>query len=292
MNHDQLSIVANGNTSTSEMKKTDSGIGRVGITSDTDDVIALLQRTACGIEEKNKMLGDVAHDLRGLLTIIKGYTEMLMQEGMVTNTSLQKEVYCKILRSCTMMAELIDNCLDISRIESGQLVVEKQDVDLTVHLKECVAPFTIKAQSKSMDLTIDMDESLPHLRLDPLCLSRIIGNLISNAIKFSHPNSTIAFTARARRDYVEIEVRDHGQGVPQEEIPLIFEPYRKGSARPTGGERATGLGLAIVKKLAEANGWQISLVSEVGKGSTFGIRLPWPCNTAIAEPPTFAPVLA
>jgi len=101
-----------------------------------------------------------------------------------------------------------------------------------------------------------------------------LNNLISNAIKYSHPNTMIRIEVLKEKDFVVTKVIDQGQGIPENELPHVFKPFQKASTKPTAGEKSTGLGLAIVKKIVEGHQGIIGVESEVGKGSNFFFRLP------------------
>ncbi|MBU4444596.1 ATP-binding protein, partial [bacterium] len=105
-------------------------------------------------------------------------------------------------------------------------------------------------------------------------IMQVLDNLVTNAIKFSYPNTTVTISARKINDNVEISVADQGQGIPEGEISKIFKEFSKTSVRPTAGEKSTGLGLAIARKIIEAHQGTISVASKVGKGTTFMIDMP------------------
>jgi signal transduction histidine kinase len=110
--------------------------------------------------------------------------------------------------------------------------------------------------------------------LDRNKIEQVLNNLISNAIKYSYPNTTIRIEVLRQGDFVVTKVIDQGQGIPADELPHVFKPFQKASTKPTAGEKSTGLGLAIVKKIIEGHQGEIGVESEVGKGSTFFFRLP------------------
>jgi len=226
------------------------------------------------LDERNRVVGDVAHDLRGLLAVVKGYAE-LMREQAADRGETMDETFCrKILRACTLMSDLVENCLDLSRIEAGHLQLAWRQLNLASFIEESVAGHAFRARAKEITLEVCFETALPLLWSDPLCLERILANLIGNAIKFSPPRSTVRIAARVIGGWVEVEVQDQGPGLAIEDAPALFEAYHRGEARPTGGEKTTGLGLAIVKQLVAAHGGQIRVCSSPGAGASFCVSLP------------------
>jgi len=177
-------------------------------------------------------------------------------------------------KACETMLALIDDLLDVSAIESGKLELKLREVDLAEFLRESHASNSLLAKSKSIELALEMPPILPPVALDPDRVNQILNNLVSNAIKFSRPNTAITLGVRVSKHSVEIGISDRGPGISEEEIPRLFTPFVRGSARPTGGEKGVGLGLAIVKRLVEAHGGQIRVESKIGVGSTFKFTLP------------------
>jgi signal transduction histidine kinase len=223
------------------------------------------------VDSRERMPALVAHDLFGIVTIIKGYAELVPT---APSKELQQDYCLRILRACDRMVDMVDRSVELSKQESGLLVMKKRKVELAPFLADCLAAQTIKAQNKGMVLSLEIGAELSTASIDPGCVERVLSNLLENAIKFSHPTSTIKLTARVLADAVEIEVQDDGQGIPEAELATLFDAYQTGSARPTGGERSTGLGLAIVKELVLAHHGTIDVRSEVGHGTTFSVRLP------------------
>jgi len=234
---------------------------------------------AVSTERTGRIPADVAHDLLGMLTVVRGYAELVAAES----SQAVRETYCSsILRSCSKMAALVGDSLDLSRIESGGLVVKTESVRLAPFLRDCLATQNLKATRKGIDLHLKI-AGTPTVWLDPACIERVLDNLLDNAIKYSRRGTTITLGATVGPGCMELDVHDRGQGIPPQEFSVIFEAFKMGTAEPTGGERSSGLGLAIVKKLVEAHHGEIRVRSEVGRGSTFSVRLPLPRAVPPAE---------
>lgn len=225
---------------------------------------------------KNKFLGIAAHDLRNPLAILKGQTELL-RDGIVGPVNdKQKNLLQKMIVVNQHMFVLVNELLDVSAIESGKLDLQKEQVDLEKYLKEVQEANVPLVGRKSMTLSLEVEPNLPPVMLDRDRMNQVMGNLITNAIKFSFPNTTIDIRAKRSGNDVQISITDQGQGIPESDLPKMFTDFSKLSVKSTLGEKSTGLGLAIAKRMVEAHGGHISVQSEVGKGSTFTFTLP--CN--------------
>jgi signal transduction histidine kinase len=235
-------------------------------------------------EEKNTLLGMAAHDLRGPITVILGLVELLQGGFLRDGPRQEQEIFQHIRRTSTNMLNLINNFLDISAIEAGHLIIQPQKLDLQHVLHVTCEANQLLAQAKAITLKLDLPAELPRLWLDPDRLNQIITNLISNAIKFSHRQSTITISAMVATPCLELRVQDQGVGIPAQELPLLFKPFGRGSVQPTEGEKSTGLGLAIVKRMVEGQGGSIRVESEVDQGTTFIVSFPLNLGETTNEP--------
>ncbi len=223
---------------------------------------------------KNKFLGMAAHDLRSPIAVIEGYADLLTDGLMGELDETQKKPIRAIAEYCDKMLALINDLLDVSAIESGHLTLVLQEIDLATFLRENARYNTLLAKAKSIELVLEIPEGLPKVSMDPSRIDQAINNLITNAIKFSKPQSRITLRAISRDQEVVISVTDQGQGIPPSEISKLFHYFGKTNVLPTAGEKSTGLGLAIAKRMVEAHGGKIEVVSQSGKGSTFAFTLP------------------
>ena len=225
-------------------------------------------------ELKNKFLGMAAHDLRSPLGVVTGYLELLMEGDLGDIPEPQLEIMQNMDKSCRSMLLLMNDLLDISTIESGRLELRHETLGLAEYLRECHSSSAVLAHSKSIELDLNLPDDLPAVSMDRHRIDQVIFNLITNAIKFSHPHTVIHLSAVSNGDEVVVAVADQGQGIPEEEIHRIFTEFGRASVRPTEGEKSTGLGLAIAKRIVEAHSGRIWVESEVGSGSTFSFTLP------------------
>jgi signal transduction histidine kinase len=223
-----------------------------------------------GIPSTEELLAEVAHDLRGYLTVIKGYAQLMEAEALC-EPDAQRDASRRINRTCSLMTELLESCLDLEVRRSCALPAEA--IDPVAVLIECVSFHAITARSKSIRLVSRFPE-LPHLALDGSCLRRIVANLLANAIKFTPCGRQVVMSARLSDEGLAISVEDEGPGLAQQEIPAIFARHRRGSARATAGEKGYGLGLAIVRRLVHACNGVVRVRTLAGRGTIFTVILP------------------
>jgi hypothetical protein len=223
---------------------------------------------------KNKFLGIAAHDLRNPITVFKGYLGILLAGILGEVPAEQLDVMKKMDRASDTMLSLINDLLDVASIESGSLELHIENTDIPTYLRDLQESNELLAKAKDIELKLELTEPLPAVDLDQDRVGQVVNNLVTNAIKFSYPATTIRMLARAEGQELHIAVIDEGQGIPNGELPKLFNEFGKTSVRPTAGEKSTGLGLAIVRRMVEAHGGRIWVESTVGKGSTFTFALP------------------
>jgi signal transduction histidine kinase len=225
-------------------------------------------------EEKNRFLGIAAHDLRNPLNAIQMYSEFLLDEAVDALDSEQMEFVSIIHSSSQFMLKLVNDLLDVAKIESGKLQLELVKTDLSEFIERNVSVNTPMAARKKIRLIFRQDTAIPDVMIDPTKINQVLNNLITNAIKFSSPESTVEVALTMSGDDAIVSVKDQGQGIPAEEIDKLFKPFQRTSVRTTGGEDSTGLGLAIVRKIVVGHSGRVWVESKVGEGSTFYVALP------------------
>lgn len=224
--------------------------------------------------QKNEFLGMAAHDLRNPIAVIQNASHVLSSYASENLSEKQKEFLKKIYDTSKFMLELLNSLLDISKIESGKLELEITENNYPEFVTKNVEFNKFFATEKGMSVDSVISDDIPPVDFDRNKIEQVLNNLISNAIKYSHPNTMIRIEVLKEKGFVLTKVIDQGQGIPENELPHVFKPFQKASTKPTGGEKSTGLGLAIVKKIVEGHRGMIGVESEVGKGSTFFFRLP------------------
>lgn len=222
-------------------------------------------------EEKNEFLGIAAHDLKSPLSIIVGYGNELQ----ILEEPTQEEVNFHanyIMHSADRMLNLINNLLDVRAIEEGKVHLEREPCDLKEMMESVHRYYHRVAVKKQIHLRYDI-APLDALA-DQSALYQVIENLVSNAIKYSPPDTTVFIYTSMKNGTVSIAVQDQGPGLSEEDQARLFSKFTRLTPRPTGDEGSNGLGLWIVRRLAEAMDGQVWCESELGKGSTFGVTLP------------------
>lgn len=218
---------------------------------------------------RTDFISTVSHELRTPLTAIKGFAEFLSASWEDTPEQTKVDLVKRIMLAGVRLDSLIQDLLDFSRLERGQLAMRPEQVDLLDLLEEMVSRAEPILEAHRVERRIQ-----PGLTLfaDRTAMIRVLDNLLSNAVKFSPPGSEIVFEARQDRDMVLIEVSDAGIGIDPEEQGKIFDRFYR--VPVSSGRPGTGIGLAIVKEFVEAQGGSISVSSEPGRGSTFAVLVP------------------
>ncbi len=221
-------------------------------------------------EQKNEFLGIAAHDLRNPLGAIHGFSELLEEHL----SDKYKDYASMIVRESSKMLQLLNDLLDISKIEAGKLDLKKTENEYVGLVDNNIKINSFLAQKKKIILVSEFGIKKQVLSIDAGKIEQVLNNLISNAIKFSLPGSVIRVKIFKKDNEIVTQVIDQGQGIPKDEIDILFNPFKKTSVLPTGRESSHGLGLAIVKKVVEGHNGTVSVASELGKGSTFSFSLP------------------
>jgi signal transduction histidine kinase len=224
-------------------------------------------------QEKSDLLGIVAHDLRNPLNAVQGFAEFIVMsrkgdaERMVNDAK-------QIIRAATKMNHLITDLLDLNAIEEGKMKLKMVDVELNTVVASTLSGHQMAAGAKSILLSMQPVIEPISVKTDNRAFTQIVDNLVSNALKFSPPNSYVKVNVKRDNGMACVEVSDQGPGLKPEDHARLFQKFAKLSARPTAGESSTGLGLSIVKKMAEAMGGTVDCRSIYGEGATFTVRLP------------------
>lgn len=224
--------------------------------------------------QKNEFLGIAAHDLRNPLEVILTYSQFLLDEAADSLQPEHLEFVRTIRSSSEFMLRLVEDLLDVTRIESGTLELDLAAVDLGELVERNVALNRVLAEKKGTRIELRCDTEVAPLALDEAKIEQVLNNLIGNAVKYSPPGSTVEVRVADGPEAAEISVRDEGEGLTAEEIERLFHPFQRGRARSTAGEKSTGLGLAIVKRIVEGHRGEVHVESADGGGAVFRVLLP------------------
>ena len=234
---------------------------------------------------KSDFLATVSHELRTPLNSILGFSEVLSSIEALDNK--QRRYVGNIQRSGRMLLEMINDILDLAKMESGKMEIRPAEFKISSLISTQCELARPLAEKKNIDLDCDVPTTLPPLRQDQAKVQQILNNLLSNAIKFTPEGGRINVSAE-RDEYgdLRMKVTDTGIGISPDEQQLVFEKFRQASSVLPDGDAmtreysGTGLGLSIIRELCRLLGGDVSLESELGKGSTFTIRLPWRIDEA------------
>jgi signal transduction histidine kinase len=222
---------------------------------------------------KEEFLGMAAHDLRNPLTGVLNYAEFLVDNPDLSEEQ-RKEFAGAIRQQAQQMILLINDILDISKIEAGKLDIKPAVQRMEGIVDACVPLQRSIAEKKSIRLLTDFASGLPEVQADANRVTQVLNNLLSNAVKFSRAGDAVTIRCVMRDGMVETQVVDTGQGIPEEDLPKLFGKFQQVSTQATAGEVGTGLGLAIVKKIVELHGGRVRVESRWGQGTTFAFTLP------------------
>jgi signal transduction histidine kinase len=224
---------------------------------------------------KNRFLGMAAHDLRNPAGYIESFSSIMLDSMRENLTDEQLEIMSLIYETSSFMHRIVDDLLDISKIEAGVFNLDMERIDLRAFLAKSISLNNIMAHKKGMEIDFIADTRASDIWADRYKLIQVMNNLLSNAIKFSNPGGEI--TVRAADDggeAIRISIKDSGVGMPSGEMNKLFKPFNMLSVKATGGEQSTGLGMVIVKNIIEAHGGAIKVDSEPAKGTTVSFTIP------------------
>lgn len=222
---------------------------------------------------KNEFIGMASHDMRGALSLIQGFSKILVDERKVLDEASQVEFLEIIQTKSSDLLSLVNDVLNVAVIDSGKLELNKERTPIKEFLQKHIHLSKIKAQKKSIIIHEEFADT-PVCFIDKNRMGLVIDNLIDNAIKYSPAGKNIFIGLKNVGNMAEISIKDEGQGIPAWEQTKLFRNFQKLSPRPTAGEPSTGLGLAIAKKMIEAHNGTIGVESESGVGSTFFLNIP------------------
>jgi signal transduction histidine kinase/CheY-like chemotaxis protein/HPt (histidine-containing phosphotransfer) domain-containing protein len=234
-------------------------------------------------QAKSEFLANISHELRTPMNGLLGMLDLVLDSPVGGEQREQVEI---AQRCAYSLLDLLNDILDLSKIEAGRMILEKVSFDMRSIAEDCVRAQGAKASQKGVELRFECDGDLANVLGDPLRLRQIVSNLLSNAIKFTEKGwvrvrQSIAQGADGTVRMV-LEIADTGSGIPAEKLPLIFEKFTQADSSISRKYGGTGLGLAITKRLVELQGGQIRVESRAGRGSTFTVEIPFEIAPAMA----------
>lgn len=224
---------------------------------------------------KTEFLANMSHELRTPLNAIIGFSEILQSDIREMSPDMSQQFIGNINKSGRHLLDLVNDLLDLSRLEIGRLKLEKSRFLLKEELLQAVKIVEPMAAEKQVRFVTDIDDSLIDIFADPQKLRQIVINLLSNAVKFSHPDSRVVLNARRNSSSIHFCIEDSGVGIKKDDIDRIFKPFEQLTQNPYAKKyRGVGLGLALTRRLVELHGGRVWAESEIGKGSRFYFTIP------------------
>lgn len=221
---------------------------------------------------RKDFIANVSHELRTPIAMLQGYSEAIVDDIAATDEEkkeLAKVIYDESLR----MGRLVNDLLDLARMEAGHLTLHKERVPLRSYTERIIHKFQALAKEKGVRLLVDINEEFVVL-FDPDRIEQVLTNLIDNALRHTDDGGEVRVIVDGDEEAVRISVRDSGSGIAEEDLPFVFERFYKADKARTRGRSGTGLGLAIAKNIVEAHKGTIAVHSKLGEGTTFTFTLP------------------
>ncbi|AWK88922.1 sensor histidine kinase [Azospirillum thermophilum] len=230
---------------------------------------------AASNEQKNRLMGMLAHDLRSPLQVIAGFAELLEDRVAGRLDATERSCLERIRESSLFMRHLVEDALSLASLEAGRLRLTRQPVDLALLARRNVAMNAVLAEGKGVAIALEAEEGLPQAMLDSGKTEQVMNNLLSNAIKFSHRGGRVRVgVAAGAEGWQRLSVADEGRGMSEAERARLFQPFTRSGTLGTAGEGTVGLGLYICRTIVEGHGGRIQVDSAPGAGATFTVELP------------------
>ncbi len=223
---------------------------------------------------KTEFISHITHEFRTPLTSIRGYTEMMLDGDTGELSDDQRQFLNTVSRNANYLSDLVNDLLEVSKIESGAVRIKLVEVDLRSSIEDVIERLSPQASEKRIRLQTRIPKSPLEIKADPNRLSQILLNLMSNAIKYTKEGGRVTVTVRKRKSAIAVSVEDTGIGMSSEDLEHLFEKFYRSSNPYVESVRGTGLGLWITKSMVEMHGGSITVESKVGKGSRFTFTIP------------------
>lgn len=224
---------------------------------------------------RKDFISNVSHELRTPISLMQGYSEAIMDD--IADSKEEKNELAKIINEESLrMGRLVNELLDLSRMETGHFQLNTETIQVSSFIQRILNKFRALVKENNIRLELTADYKFETAILDPDRMDQVFTNLIDNAITHTRENGYVHVLVNNTKDHLSVEIRDNGSGIPEEDLPFIFERFYKADKSRTRNakQKGTGLGLAIVKNIIEAHQGTISVKSKVGIGTTFSFKIP------------------
>ncbi|MGG3470829.1 ATP-binding protein [Neobacillus pocheonensis] len=222
---------------------------------------------------RKDFIANVSHELRTPISMLQGYSEAIVDdiaESQEEKKEMAKVIYDESLR----MGRLVNELLDLARMEAGHIQLTIDEVNLSSFINRIIHKFQGLAKDNDIQLQADIDDQISSVSFDPDRIEQVLTNLIDNAIRHTPKGGSVRLNVSSEEKGIRMEVADSGSGIPEEDLPFVFERFYKADKARTRGRAGTGLGLAIAKNIIDAHRGHISVQSKLGHGTTFSFLLP------------------
>ncbi len=224
---------------------------------------------------KDEFLAIMSHELRNPLNVILGYAELLLRTEEIRNSASLKRMSEAVKRNAVAQSKLIRDLLDLSRLRSGKLELNRETVSPVASIENAIETVRNDAESKDISISVSTPDEAVFVQADPVRLEQIIWNLLNNSVKFTQNGGHISVRLKAEANHIVLTVEDNGQGFDASFLPHIFEIFRQADSGTNRSQSGMGIGLAVVQQLVELHGGSVTAYSPgAGQGATFTIRLP------------------
>ncbi len=224
---------------------------------------------------RRELIANVSHDLRTPLATLQGYIEtMLIKENQLTNE--ERRHYLEIaIRHCARVSKLVTELLELAKLDSYEVRVKREPFNLRELLQDVVQKFQLKAEEKQIKIETDIQETLPFVNADIALIERVMENLLENALDYTPQGGSVSLSLTPEGEDILVKVSDTGCGIPEDQMPYIFDRFYQLEKRRSGEEGHSGLGLAIAQKILDLHGKSITVTSSQGSGTSFSFHLPF-----------------
>jgi len=242
----------------------------IGTVTVLNDITALKQLDRM----KSDFVSLVSHEVRSPMNSLMMQIQVILDGLAGDLTDKQREILTRAYQKMEGLTEMVSELLDLSRIESGLISREKEQMDFSALLREQVDFHTAGAADKDISLDLAIDGTLPAVFANKRGMEEVLTNLITNAIKYSPNGSSVTITARMENEYLRLVVQDNGFGIPEEDLERVFDRFYRVKDENTRTQQGTGLGLSLVKSIVESHHGSIKVASKLGEGTAFTILIP------------------
>lgn len=223
---------------------------------------------------RSDFIANVSHELRTPISMLQGYSEAIVDD-IASSEEEKKEIAQVIYDESLRMGRLVNDLLDLTRMEAGHITLHMLEVDIEPYIQRIIRKFQGYAKENNVQLSVQFDTDVKQCFLfDPDRIEQVLTNLIVNAIRHTQEEGSVTLLVSVQQEKLHIDVADTGSGIPNEDLPFIFERFYKADKARTRGQSGTGLGLAIAKNIVEAHKGEIHVDSELGQGTTFSFWIP------------------